>query len=62
MPFCLFGWFGLDTIKEESHHPFRDVPQSREQEHVLVSSTTKDFQTVYEWEISCLCTLTFGQN
>ena len=28
---------------------------------VLVSSTPKHFQTVYEGEIWCLCTVTFGQ-
>ena len=27
----------------------------------MVSSTFKDFQTVYEVEIWCLCTVTFGQ-
>ena len=35
--------------------------QSHKQEHVLVSSTSKDFQTVYEEEIGCLCTVTFDQ-
>ena len=32
-----------------------------EQEHVSVSSTPKDFQAVYEGEIWCSCTVTFGQ-
>ena len=31
-------------------------------ENSSVSSTPKDFQTVYEGEILCLCTVTFGQN
>ena len=32
------------------------------QEHVLVSSTSKDFQTSYEGEFRCLYTVTFGKN
>ena len=39
------------------HHP----PQGRKQYTVLVSSTSKHFQTVYEGEIWCLCTVTFDQ-
>ena len=35
--------------------------KGHEQEHVLVSSTPKDFQTVYEGEIWCLCAVTIGQ-
>ena len=34
---------------------------SREQEHVSVSNTPKDFQALYEGEIWSLCTVTFGQ-
>ena len=38
------------------------VPESCKQEHVLFSSTAKHFQNVYEGEIWCICTVTFGQN
>ena len=39
------NWLGLQRV------PQWRIPYSREQEHVSVSTTPKDFQVVYEGEI-----------
>ena len=44
------------------HGPKTAEITSQEQEHVLVSTTPKEFQTVYEREIWCLCSLKWNSS